>query len=64
MSVVCCIGSGLCVELITRTEESFRMCERVILKPQNEVALALFSLLLNNKKYDTKETDVSLHSMT
>jgi hypothetical protein len=63
MSVVCCLGIGLCVELITRTEESYRMCESVILKPQNEVTLALFSMLLHSKKYNTKETDVSRHSM-
>ena len=25
---VCCVGSGLCVELITRSEESCRVCVR------------------------------------
>jgi len=25
---VCCVGSGLCDELITRSEESCRVCER------------------------------------
>ena len=24
--VVCCVGSGLCDELITRLEESYRLC--------------------------------------
>ena len=27
--VVCCIGSGLCDELITRSEEFFRLCVSV-----------------------------------
>jgi hypothetical protein len=29
--VVCCVGSGLCDELITRPEESYRMCVCVYL---------------------------------
>ena len=61
MSVVYCVGSGLCVELITRPEESYRLCEFVILKPQNEVGLAL---LRHGGNYDRKETDVNHHGMT
>jgi hypothetical protein len=30
-SVVCCVGSGLCDELITRSEESYRVCVSVCL---------------------------------
>ena len=30
VSCVCCIGSGLCDELITRTEETYRLCVCVI----------------------------------
>jgi len=26
VSCVCCVGSGLCDELIARSEESYRMC--------------------------------------
>jgi hypothetical protein len=26
VSCVCCVGSGLCEELITRSEESYRVC--------------------------------------
>ena len=26
MFLVCCVGSGLCNELITRSEESYRLC--------------------------------------
>jgi hypothetical protein len=26
VSVVCCVGSGLCDGLITRSEESYRVC--------------------------------------
>ena len=31
MFVVCCVGSGLCDELITRSEESYRVCASVCL---------------------------------
>ena len=27
---VCCVGSGLCDELITRSEESYRMCDNCV----------------------------------
>jgi hypothetical protein len=28
---LCCVGSGLCDELITRSEESYRVCVCLIL---------------------------------
>jgi len=59
--LVCCIDSGLCVDMITRPEESYRLRGFVILKPQNELALAV---LRHRRKYDTEKTQVNPHGMT
>ena len=32
MFVVCCVGSGLCDELITRSEESYWVCVSLIVR--------------------------------
>jgi len=55
MNVCCkCVLSrrGLCDELITRPEESYRVwvCLSVIINPDNEEALAYWGLLHHGKK--------------
>jgi hypothetical protein len=33
--VVCCVGNGLCDELITRSEESYRVCVSISERSRN-----------------------------
>jgi hypothetical protein len=54
VSVVCCVGSGLCDELITRSDESYRLCVSNcgrFRNCNNEAALAQIGLLCHRKKY-------------
>ena len=53
---VCCAGSGHCDELITRTEESYKVCVCVyvllcvVQEPENDAAYARFDLLRHINK--------------
>ena len=54
MSVVCCIGRGLCDELINRSEESYRMwcvvvCDIMVETSRNERVLAYWELSRQNQ---------------
>ena len=58
MFVVCCVGSGLCDELITRTEEFCRLCvSNCVLSRNlnNEAALTCVGLLRHIKIYSLIE---------
>jgi hypothetical protein len=47
---LCCVGSGLCEEMITLSEESYRMCVCVWSRYlNNEAAWAQFGLLCHWK---------------
>jgi hypothetical protein len=51
--VVCCVGSGLCDELITRSEESYQVCLSNCVCSRNfnnEAAKARVGLLRHRKK--------------
>jgi hypothetical protein len=53
MFVVCCVGSSLCDELITRPEDSYRLCLSTYMWSRdlnNQAAYAHFGLLCHRRK--------------
>jgi hypothetical protein len=53
VSFVCCVGSGLCDKLVTRSDESYRLCVSNcgrFRNRNNEAALAQIGLLCHRKK--------------